>query len=90
VKYGFGVGSGYQIVRVSHTHVLPCHPKRVQEIQVASSPPTSLHHPPPSTTTMASFFDLKARRAAQAEADKAAVPSTARKDSGRQVPWVEK
>jgi hypothetical protein len=39
---------------------------------------------------MASFFDLKARRAAQAEAEKGAVPSTAPKDSTRQVPWVEK
>lgn len=39
---------------------------------------------------MASFFDLKARRAAAAAAEKAAVPSTAPKNSGRQVPWVEK
>lgn len=39
---------------------------------------------------MASFFDLKARRAAAASAAKDAVPTTAAKDSKRLVPWVEK
>jgi len=39
---------------------------------------------------MASFFDLKARRAAAIAAQKEAAPSTAVKDPKRLVPWVEK
>jgi replication factor C subunit 2/4 len=40
---------------------------------------------------MASFFDLAARRAAAAQAQKEAVPSTSKNnDSARLVPWVEK
>lgn len=45
---------------------------------------------PPHTKTMASFFDLKARRAAAIAAQKEAAPSTAVKDPKRLVPWVEK
>ncbi|KAF8544292.1 P-loop containing nucleoside triphosphate hydrolase protein [Trichophaea hybrida] len=39
---------------------------------------------------MASFFDLKARRAAAVAAQKDAAPSTTVKDPKRLVPWVEK